>query len=186
MTTPATKSARTRAAAHGDADAAARLRARRPAEKTLILAEDNELGAELAAAVEAERAMRFSGDETAKAEASARLETARAAVAEDAITIRLRSIGRAAYAKLQADHMPTDEDHQAWARDIGQPGAKTRFARSLRPALVAACMVDPAGIGVDELTDMLDDGRLSDGEITALFGAAIELHEGSRVADLGK
>lgn len=183
----ATKTAaRERAAAAGDLDAAARLRARKRAEKVLVLADDESLAADLDAAIQADRAARFGGDETTRAEAAARLAAAREAVAEDAITIRLRSIGRAAYAKLQADHVPTDEDHRALQRETANQSARVRWARTFPAALVAACMVEPEGISADELTAMLDDGRISDGEMGALFAAAHELHEGSRVADLGK
>lgn len=182
----ATTKAREAAAAAGDLDAAARLRARRPAEKTVILADDDSLATNLATAIQADQAARALGNEDTQKTAAENLAAARAAVASDAITMRLRSIGRAGFAKVQADHPPADEDHQALQRETGDATAKVRWARTFPAALIAACLVEPAGITADELTDMLDDGRISDGEMTALFAAAHNLHQGSRTADLGK
>ena len=187
MSTPATKSARTRAASAGDRDAANRLRSRRPAEKTVILADDDSLVEDLDAAIQADKAARAFGDDAGKATAAEALEKARTAVAADAITIVLRSIGRTRFSVLGAEHPAGDVENQELQLLTGNPSAKARWAKSFAPELVAACMREAGeDIKATDLTDMQDSGQISDGEMTTLFNAAHELHEGSRVADLGK
>lgn len=186
--------AREAAAAAGDLDALARLEQRRPAEDTVILADDDSLAADMEAAVQAERAAKFGGDDAFKAEAAAQLATVREAVAKDAITINLRSIGRRRYDELMRAHPATDEDHEEVRQITGQATARARYhGETFVPALVAACMAEAMGLPPDDAADvakkldaLADQGRVSEGELNQMFQKATRLHEGSRTADLGK
>lgn len=182
--------ARARAAAAGDLDALARMRARQPATKTVWLAVDDD-------AVEAFRAVeretfgaRIGSDEVAKRAAENRVAEARAELeATGAVLFRLISQGRRAYEALirSPECQPRDEDHDRVQKALGQAGAKAAYNTEVFPfALVELACDEPAGLTADELREWVDDGRLSQGEMQQLAAAAEEVHTGSRVLDLGK
>ncbi|WP_256789809.1 hypothetical protein [Frankia sp. AvcI1] len=181
--------AREKAAAAGDADALNRLRSRRPAERSVWLQVDDAVQSELDEAIADERTAKFtlSEDDPRRAAAIERVAAARVAVRADAVGVVLRNQGRRAYRALLDAHPPRDEDHQRAQRQTGNASARAEFNVETFPiALIAFAVAEPAGLTESELTDLIDDGRVSEGEADQLFTAALQVHQGSRVADLGK
>ncbi len=180
---------REKAAADGDVDALNRLRGRRPAEQKVYLQVEDNVRKELDDALADERTARFSlaEDDPRRVAAVDRVAAARAAVRADAVKVVLRNQGRKKYRALLDAHPPRDEDHQRAQRQTGNASARAEFNVDTFPiALIAFAVAEPAGLTESELTDLIDDGRISEGEADQLFTAALQVHQGSRVADLGK
>jgi len=152
------------------------------------LATDDDLLAEFEAARSAERAGRsFLTDPEAREAAAARLAAARSALVESgAVRVVLRYIGRSAVRALVAKFPPSEADHENARRQAGNQSARAEFdGEGLAPALIAASAVEPAGLTAEMVAELVEEGRLSEGELARLFGEAFGLHLGARVADLG-
>lgn len=103
--------------------------------------------------------------------------------AEGVAWFKFRGIGRAAYEALVDRHPPTGEqrtkakaqgmDAIAWNPD------------SFPPALVAACLVEPA-LSADEVKMLWADENWNQAELAVLLNAAIEVNGTRRTVDLGK
>jgi hypothetical protein len=97
----------------------------------------------------------------------------------DAATMwfRLRALGRSAFARLLAEHPPT-ETEVARAQAAGRPGPQ--FASSLAPALIHACMVEPdlSRADIDALYE--DESGWNEQELGALFAAALGVNTQAR------
>lgn len=182
--------AQEKAAADGDKDALNRLLARRPAEKVVWLATDDDLLAGWNDAKEAERLAKggFGRTEVDREAAAKAVADAEAAlVLSGAVRLLLRNAGRTQYRALFDEHPPTEEDHKLVRQSAGRPDAMAGYhVESFRPALVALAVAEPAGLTAELVAEMAADGRLSEGELDHLVTVAHQLHAGTRVADLGK
>lgn len=178
--------ARERAAAAGDLDAASRLRARPQAEDSLWLVTEPSLVAAWTAAKDAVPLASFGGPE-AKARAEVTVDEARRAL-EDAGAVRivLRSQGRKKFQALLDEHPPQNVDTEKVRKDTGNPNAVANFhTKTFVPALLDLSIATE-GVTADLLNELADEGRVSDSEIGDLFSKAWALYQTSRTADLGK
>lgn len=182
--------ARELAAEHGDDDALARLLARKPAQRVVWLAVDDDLMAAWTSAKEAEGLAKtgFGRTETDRESAAKAVADAEAAlVLSGAVRLLLRNFGRTDYRALFDLHPPAEEDHKLVRQSSGRPDAMAGYhVESFRPALVALAVAEPAGLTAELVAEMAADGRLSEGELDHLVSVAHQLHAGTRVADLGK
>ncbi len=178
--------AREAAARAGDTDALNRLRSRRPAEETVPLATDDSLLHAWQDAKNTTFSGRMSKDPAARTAADDQLAAARAELEERGLVLwQLRSKGRKAYDKVTRENPPTEAE-RAEAKAKGQ-GEILWSPEAFPAALIAACTVgDLEGITAGDIGEMMDDGRLSEGEVGHLFTKAVGLHTGTRIPDLGK
>jgi hypothetical protein len=178
--------ARERAAAAGDKDALNRLKGRRPAEETVALAVDDTLVQAWKDAKAATFTGRTSKDTATRTAAEDQLAAARAELeAQGLVLWQLRNKGRKEYDRVQRECPPSDAERaENKARGQGEP---LWSQQTFPAALVVMCTVgDLEGITAEDLTEMMDDGRLSEGEVGHLFAKAIGLYTGTRIPDLGK
>lgn len=180
--------AREKAAAAGDLDAASRLRARPAAEASLWLVTDPALLETWNAAKQALPMAAFGGGgpETA-ARAELAVDEARRALEDaGAVQIVVRHAGRTPYRDLLDKHAPTEADHEELRKSSGNPKAMAAYARkTFVPALIDLSIVTP-GVDAALLEELSEKGQVSEAEIIELFWKARDLYETSRVADLGK
>lgn len=107
----------------------------------------------------------------------------RALVALDAATIWLtfRSLGRKRWHALLEEHPPTDADHEAFARETGNPEARSRWnAETLAPVLVRRACISRVVAGVEQgpleqadVDAMWDGDAWNETELQALFITAV-------------
>lgn len=104
------------------------------------------------------------------AEIRGRLADLEEQIAASSIEVTLRALGSQEYQRLLADHPPTPDARKA---GIG-------FNLETFPAaLIAACAVDPE-ISVEQAAQLCD--RLSDGQFTKLWNAALLVNVGDDTA----
>lgn len=97
-------------------------------------------------------------------------------VRESAIVVKMRALPQHEYAKLKAAHIPKDADHDEVREAQDNPKAKARWhSDTFEPALVAACMVEPEPISVDEAVQYKTDWN--EAEWAGLFMAALRANE---------
>lgn len=178
--------ARERAAAAGDQDAASRLRARPPAEDSLWLVTDPALVAAWNEAQAAVSIAAFQGaEQKARAEVTAD-EARRALVDAGAVQVVVRHAGRKAYRALLDAHLPTEKDHENIRAQTGNPKELAAYnAETFVPALLDLSIATE-GVTAALLDELADTGQVSDGEVFELFRKARALYDGTRTADLGK
>ncbi len=185
-----TTTAREHAAAAGDTDAANRLRARQPARREMWLATDDDAVAAYQQLKRESAATRIGRDASAASAADKRLHEARQELeAIGAVRVVLRNVGRRRYRELGLSEIcqPREQDHEDVRRATGNQNARFPYNLDEYPyRLVELCLVEPVGLTHADLKDMVEDGRLSEGELGKLVGAAQQLHDGDRVVDLGK
>lgn len=178
--------ARVAAAVDGDKDALGRLLSRPVATATVWLATDGgDAQRALQDARDAERLAKLGGP-AEQERAAAAIADARAELEASAVPVVLYNAGRKAYRKLLEAHPPTEADHKEAQRVSGDSTNRSLWAASFVPALVDLSIRSPEGLTSALLDEMADDGRISDGDLIALFNAAYRLYQTSRVADLGK
>src|SRR6266566_942655 len=175
--------ARVAAARDGDPDALTRLRARAPAERQVVLLADDGSRDTYQAAAAEDYLARTAGDDARAKTARRALEEARAQVlAAGAVIVTFRNRGRSAWRELLDQHPPRPEDHDTQRRATGTEQARARWNHdTFGPAAVAFAAVDPVFTAA-EVAELAEDGRLSEGELTQLLQAAVDVHEGTRIA----
>ncbi len=180
------ETARAAAARDGDPDALARLRARLPAERRVCLLPDDAIRDAYQEAATEDYLARTSNDEVRAKAARKALDEARyKAVEAGAVIVTFRNQGRPAWRELLDAHAPRPEDHETQKRATGNEQARARWNHdTFAPAAIAFAAADPR-LTPEDIIELADDGRLSEGELTQLLNAAIDVHEGTRIADLG-
>jgi hypothetical protein len=103
-------------------------------------------------------------------------EDAEAKVRESAIIVKMRAVPQHEFAKIKAAHPPKDSDHEELREAQDNPKAKARWhSKTFEPALVAACLVEPETLSVEEATQYMADWNES--EWYGLFSAALRANE---------
>jgi len=176
---------RAAAARDGDPDALARLRARAPAERHLALMASDEIRSAYLEAVAEHYMARTSDDEVRAKAARKKLDEAKAAATTSgAVIFVFRNKGRQAWRELLDAHPPRPEDHEVQRQQQGERARARWNHDTFGPAAIAFAAIEPQ-ITAEEIIELADDGRLTDGDLTLLLSAAIDVHEGNRIADLG-
>lgn len=169
------------------------LQKKKPLEKTVhIYLDDDAIAAHTAALEALERAKRIDLSRTGRdlpevLEAQSlltgleeALAKARAALDNETVTLRFRSIGRKRYDKLVHEY-PTDEKQDAEHKD--EHGVPAPYdAEEFSVALIAASCVEPV-LSEDQVRELRDTWNVS--EYVEMFMAALEVNTQRRVADLG-
>ena len=143
------------------------------------------------ARLRAESSQKPRGADAALAEAIKARDKAKAALDEETVEIRLRSIGRKGFRMLQEQHPPTEKDIQEWQAQLDQMPEASRWslprpahnAETLSVALLAASAVEPK-LTEEEWQEILDEWTPA--EATKLQSAAFQLYGQGDLVELGK
>jgi len=103
----------------------------------------------------------------------AALADARTRAAESEVEFRFQAIGSLRWGTLLAEHPPTKED-----RELGSD----HNPRTFGPAAVAASLIEPEGVTVEQVTELVE--RLSFGQWLVLWQTCLAVNLG--VGDLPK
>lgn len=161
----------------------ARLKAkgRRTITHTVVIDDDCQQGYVLAEAA-LDRA-KAAGDPDAIAAAQKLLDEAAAELRDATLRLRLRALPDDEYATLRAEHPPQDEDNAQAAEITGNPKALARWhAATFSPALVAACLIEPA-LTVEQAAELKADWNAA--EWNSLFFTAIQVNEAATEVPAG-
>lgn len=118
--------------------------------------------------------------------AEAELERLTELVKGSAREVHFKAIGRKRYDELirQPEHRATDEQHEDFAKEMGNPKARAPFNGDTFPqALVAESMYRP-DLSLEDVQEIFETWNSA--EINELFGAAMEVNTGRRSVELGK
>lgn len=97
-------------------------------------------------------------------------------VRKSAIIVKLRALPQHEYAKLKAAHPPKDADHEEVREAQDNPKAKARWhSDTFEPALVAACLIEPETVSVEEAKQY--KATWNESEWYGLFSAAVRANE---------
>lgn len=107
----------------------------------------------------------------------AQLDSAQALLDEQTAWFTFQGLGRSAFARLLAEHPPTQADLQK-ARDAGQPPSDYD-PNTFAPALIAASSLTPK-LTEDDVLDLYDNPSWNDDELGSLFAAALSVNTRSR------
>jgi hypothetical protein len=150
------------------------LRKKQPLERTVAIPLNDEAVRTFKEASEAlGRVQMVKGDDT---EAQAAFDAAKAALEEETVELRFRSIGRKRYDDLVRAHPPTDEQ-KAEAADVPYE------VESFSVALIAASCVEPK-MTEDEVAELSETWNVA--EFMQLWMAALEVNTQRRVVEMGK
>lgn len=111
-----------------------------------------------------------------------RYDALRAEMEENSVEFKFHSIGRPAYEALLLQHPPTKEQKEA-ARKVGERAAYN--ADTFPPALLAASSFEPK-MELHEAEEIWKSSDWNQGELMALFMAAVDCNQARRVVELGK
>lgn len=99
-------------------------------------------------------------------------------LADSEVTFRFQGLGRRAYAKLVAEHPPTD----AQKGDAEAANARAVYNNdSFPPALLAAACVEPEGTTLEDMTDVWENW--SEGQVAPMWSACLTANMAA--ADVG-
>lgn len=171
-----------RAAAAGDQDAIARLRAKKPIIRTVRVPLDPALADELQAAKLKLGNAEIHDDDQEAAVLRGVVDELEAAVAAASVTLKFRSIGRVRYEALVREHPPIEAEQADYAERF--EGRKLIYSlETFPPALVAASSFDPEIPLADAVAWY---AAWNDNEFNTLFAAAIDVNLRSNLDSLGK
>jgi hypothetical protein len=171
--------------------ALAKLRGRKPAERSFMLILDNDVAEEHERAKNGVFFAERAGSKEDLRAAQRKLTAAEAKLADASVEFVFRFRGRVAYEKLVTDHPPGDDDlteeqRSSLNQQYGMPDSfRPPFnLKTFPPALIALSLESP------ELTEAelveLSETQLSSGEWGMFFQTALQLHTQARVAELEK
>lgn len=102
---------------------------------------------------------------------------------DNSVTFTFRGVGREAFEELLLEHQPTKSQRDQ-ARKEGAGNLNWNFD-TFPIALIAASSVDPE-LSESDVKEIWNSPDWNQGELMALFGAALDVNQTRRIVDLGK